>query len=266
MKKAEKIRKIYAIVLGVFIVAMGIALICVAADIYYSGKGTGVIYSREIVGARLKQLAIPLLFLLAAIIAGVIFPLYETKAARTNEEKLKKLVRRMPAGGESEEFAAAQKQYKKLKTIKIAVWCGALAVALAGTIVSLVYLLNTANFQGSDTMGQILRMLKNILPWLAVAFLLFSVASIVNGYLCKEQLKHLKTVIRLGRREIVLPKELEILDKVNKVASHDITLWAVRGAVFVVAVAFLIAGICNGGAHDVLVKAINICQECIGLG
>ena len=74
MTKSEKIRRIYAIVLGVFIVAMGIALICVAADIYYGGG-----YSREIVGDRLKKLAIPLLFLIAAIIAGAIFPIWEAK-------------------------------------------------------------------------------------------------------------------------------------------------------------------------------------------
>ncbi|MDE7164193.1 MAG: thioredoxin [Clostridiales bacterium] len=43
-------------------------------------------------------------------------------------------------------------------------------------------------------------------------------------------------------------------------------LWAVRGAVGVIAVVFIIVGIVNGGAHDVLVKAVNICQECIGLG
>jgi len=53
---------------------------------------------------------------------------------------------------------------------------------------------------------------------------------------------------------------------VKSVASHKITLWVVRGAVFAVAVAFIIAGIFNGGANDVLVKAINICSECIGIG
>ncbi len=39
-----------------------------------------------------------------------------------------------------------------------------------------------------------------------------------------------------------------------------------RIAVGVVAVAFIIAGVINGGAGSVLTKAINICTECIGLG
>lgn len=41
---------------------------------------------------------------------------------------------------------------------------------------------------------------------------------------------------------------------------------AVRMVLIVLAVALLALGIANGGMHDVLVKAVNICTECIGLG
>jgi hypothetical protein len=34
----------------------------------------------------------------------------------------------------------------------------------------------------------------------------------------------------------------------------------------VLAVAFILMGIANGGARDVLIKAVNICTECVGLG
>ena len=86
MEKSAKIRLIYSIFLGIFTVAVGIAIICVAADIYYSGKDTGVIYSRAIVGERLTALAIPLIFLIAAIILGAVFPLYKVKASRQPED------------------------------------------------------------------------------------------------------------------------------------------------------------------------------------
>ncbi len=39
-----------------------------------------------------------------------------------------------------------------------------------------------------------------------------------------------------------------------------------RAAVFVLAAVFIIAGVFNGSMEDVLIKAINICTECIGLG
>ena len=39
-----------------------------------------------------------------------------------------------------------------------------------------------------------------------------------------------------------------------------------RTALYAVALALIIAGVMNGGMRDVLIKAINICTECIGLG
>lgn len=264
MTKSEKIRRIYAIVLSVFIVAMGIALICVAADIYYSTGG----YSREIVGDRLQKLAIPLLFLIAAIIAGAIFPIWEAKGKNiwSSEETLNRLERRIPADGEGEEFAEAKKGYRKMKIVRISVWCSALAVALVGAIVTLVYLANAAHFEGDDFAGHMIGLVKVALPCTVVGFAVFIVASYLNLYFSKKQIAHIKTMIRCGSKDIAIPKELEIFDKVSKVASHDITLWVVRGIVFVLAVTFIGLGIWNGGAHDVLIKAINICTECIGLG
>ncbi len=41
---------------------------------------------------------------------------------------------------------------------------------------------------------------------------------------------------------------------------------SVRILLYVIAVIFVILGIFNHGMRDVLVKAINICTECIGLG
>ena len=262
MSKSEKIRRIYAIVLSVLIVATSIALICVAADIYYSGAG----YSSEIVANRLKMLAIPLMIVIAAIIAGALFPLYETKAKRTSEETLRKLQRRIPKEGEGEEFAAAKKAYRKMKITKIAVWSSGIAVALAGSIIVLVYLCIAEHFAGSDYSAHILNLVKVALPCAVIALGVFIAASYVNGYCAKQQVEHMKTMIRYGSKEVELPLELKVLDKVNKVATHDITLWVVRGVVFTLAVVFIILGILNGGARDVLIKAINICQECIGIG
>ena len=37
-------------------------------------------------------------------------------------------------------------------------------------------------------------------------------------------------------------------------------------ATIVLAVALIIAGICNGSARDVFGKAVKICTECVGLG
>ena len=49
-------------------------------------------------------------------------------------------------------------------------------------------------------------------------------------------------------------------------ASKEKKLLIVKIALLVVAVLFIIAGIANGSMEDVLIKAVNICTECVGLG
>ena len=41
---------------------------------------------------------------------------------------------------------------------------------------------------------------------------------------------------------------------------------AVRAAVAAAALILILLGILNGSARDVLIKAIHLCSECIGLG
>lgn len=43
-------------------------------------------------------------------------------------------------------------------------------------------------------------------------------------------------------------------------------LTALRLALFLAAAALILLGAQNGGAADVLAKAIRVCAECIGLG
>ena len=40
----------------------------------------------------------------------------------------------------------------------------------------------------------------------------------------------------------------------------------IRAVLLAAALLFILLGVMNGGLYDVLVKAINICTECIGLG
>lgn len=272
MEKSAKIRLIYSIFLGVFTVAVGLAIICVAADIYYTGKGTEVIYSRAIVGERLTALAIPLIFLIAAIILGAVFPLYKVKAARMSEDALKKLSARIPQSGEGDsvEFAAAQKAYKKAAIIRLVAWLVALSVALAGAIATLCYLVDTANFSGNSNetiTRDIFALVRNVLPWLCVAFAAIIGATVTSGIFASKQVAAAKTMIKEGDKQSVTQKaEPKFITAIKSIIAKPAFIWAVRGCVFVLAVTFIILGIVNGGAHDVLAKAINICQECIGLG
>lgn len=266
MEKSEKFRLIYSIFLGVFTVAVGIAIICVAADIYYSGKGADIIYSREIVGDRLLKLAIPIIFLIAAIIFGAIFPLYQVKAKRQPEDTLKKLRNKIPQSGEGQ-FSAARAAYKKATIVKLVAWLVALAVALTAAIVTLVYLVNTANFAGEEITEEIFAMVRNILPWLAASLGAAVAATVVCGVFANKQVAAAKTMIKTGDKSTCVQKqEPKFISFIKALVDKPAFVWAVRGALFVIAVVFIVLGIVNGGAKDVLIKAINICTECIGLG
>lgn len=266
MSKAEKIRLIYSIVVGVFAVALSIAVICVAADIYYSGRGSGVVFARDIVIARLKAVAIPFIVLVGLIACGAVFPLYEVKAKRKPEDAVKLLSAKKPTGGNGEEYTRAINQYNTLRDDRFNLWVGTLVILLICTAAVLCYLLNTANFLGEDITADIFRMVKNILPWIAFAFAVFILATVYNGLIASRQLTALKTVIKTGNGEAQIKYEPKAIATAKRILSSDTTLWVIRSLVFIAAVTFIIVGALNGGARDVLIKAINICTECIGLG
>ncbi len=266
LNKTEKIRYIYAAFLGVFVVAMGIALICEAADIYYSGQDAGVIFTREIVSERLTALAIPFIILIGFIIVGAIFPLMEVRAKFRPENAERLLSRRIPSGGSGEEYEKAAKNYKTLCLRRLILWLCTGAVLLGCTIAVLVYMLNAANFPAENITQEIFKMVQNVLPWIAVAFAALVTAAILGGINVKKRVNEIKLLIKHGNGEPAVPENNAVVAKAKRILSDDKTLWIVRGIVFVVAVTFIIVGIFNGGAHDVLVKAINICTECIGLG
>lgn len=266
MIKKEQIQQIYAIVIGVLVVAMGVAFICVAADIYYSNRDTGVAFPQETVVQRLRILAIPLGILIAAIAAGVIFPLYEIRAKFTSEHTARLLSIKLPSGGEGDEYEEAKARYNKLNKLRLILWLVVGAILLACVIATLCYMLNAANFLSDSITDDMLAMVKNVLPWIIVSFATLIVATILSGINAQKRVEAIKNLIKHGNGVAATPSELKFIATARKLINNNITLWVVRGIVFVISVTFIVLGIVNGGARDVLIKAINICTECIGLG
>ncbi len=60
------------------------------------------------------------------------------------------------------------------------------------------------------------------------------------------------------------PKRPELASK--PAPRKDFPVNVPRAILLAAALALIVAGVLNGGMYDVLVKAINICTECIGLG
>ena len=60
--------------------------------------------------------------------------------------------------------------------------------------------------------------------------------------------------------------EAQAAKKPEEAAAGKGRMYKIRLAVLVVSVICIIAGMVNGNMKDILIKAINICTECIGLG
>lgn len=270
MNKMEKIRQIYAIVTGILVFVTGVAFICVTADIYYSGKSGGDIYTVEKVVSRLRMLSVPFFVSVGVIAIGAIFPLYEAKVKNSLENIEILLQSKIPAESGGEEYDAAAANYKKLGNIRLGMWIGEGVILLGCVIAALCYMLNAANFPQIDVTSEIFNMFQHVFPWVAAAFVTLIAASAANGVIAKKRLRQIRTLIKFGvgsaAEEPAQTSLGKMLAATEKALSNNIALWVARGIVFVVGVTFVILGIVNGGANDVLVKAINICTECIGLG
>ncbi len=251
-------RKILKILLTVGILALCAALCFQAADIYrignapenFSAPGVRIqpVYSRQIAGDRLKAL-LPL-FWAAGILAaaGLIMEAAAGKrekdrALRSPEEVLRRMKGRISAlPGE------AQREERRRK----AAYLAAMAISAVCLVLSLWFLLDGRNFAGTDLEHTVGQLLLRVGPWATLALAAWSAAVVYGGRSAEREIALLKT----------LPREKEAPPA--KEPGRGRTY--LRLALYALGIVLVAAGVANGGLRDVLVKAINICTECIGLG
>ena len=225
-------------------------------DIYIAGNGSAnldenglyiqPVYRVDDVIARFNSLKIWAITYLALLItACAVIPetAGEGSAVTLDPDNrlrlMKKKLQDLPEAAQKEETLRKKIGYDTATVIFV---CAAL---------SLMFLLNRDNFTSWDlemVMGQ---MLLHVLPWVIFAF----AAVIVSSFLCRRSME----------REIVFLKGLSGTKTPDAVQMSPY-LTHVRIALYILAAVMIVHGIRNGGMQDVLIKAINICTECIGLG
>ena len=131
--------------------------------------------------------------------------------------------------------------------------CMAAAVAvLACAVPCLVYLLDREHFTSWDLEQVMGQMLLHVAPWIAAAFAVVFAASFACGRNVKREITALQGHVGKAKPEAPAPRRMPV--------------GALRAGLYAVAIVFIVLGVMNGGLQDVLVKAVNICTECIGLG
>lgn len=233
------------------------ALLCwQCLDIYLTGNSpenldeNGVhltqVYTAEDVGARLGSLAVPFAAYAALIVvtavAGVRVPADKERPALTPENRLRLMKKRV------ETLPAEAVQEEKLRRNT---WIATTAVLVFCAVMALVYLLNGENFSSWNLESVMGSMLLHVAPWvvlgLVAVYAAFRACDRSMAREC-EALKGQPTAAAKPAKGNAFPVE------------------ALRMDLYAAAIVFIVLGVMNGGLYDVLVKAIMICTECIGLG
>lgn len=258
----RRVWRLYAAVLGVLTLAVGALMIWQSVVIYQAGIApenisAGVyihpVYSQEIVAEHFAVIAVPVYIYLACIVLGLgMWLAHPAEAPRPRpfcgpEETLRKL---RPALADQPQAVAAMDKERRLRRIVRGIEGAVIAVCAA---ISADYLLREEHFSSWDLESVMADMMLAVVPWVVLAFAVACAASEICG--------------RSAAREIVQGKNAAVGKKpVDPPDRHSRCLPAVRIVLYAAAVALVVLGILNGGMRDVLIKAINICTECIGLG
>ena len=121
----------------------------------------------------------------------------------------------------------------------------------------LLYCLNRQHFPSGDLEGMIASLASAVFPWIAGGTLVLMLSGVWEE----------KSVLR----EIAAAKAQMKAEK--NAAAPGLTIQTacpgahtLRTVLLLASVIFILIGIFNGSLKDVLLKAINICTECVGLG
>lgn len=270
-KRARIVRLVYHILFSLLSLTVAVLFIYEVCDIYF-GSGGGKPFTRALVAERLGDIAVPFWLWVAMILIGIVlwevFPPQGKKKYRQDVVyALYRLRKKLPVKADESLQKEAAQVAKYEKILKI-VWCSVAVLCVIFAAAGLSYMLDFSHFSDAgNTTGDIKRAIIIICPYVICAFALCIGAAIYQWWSAKRELPYLRTLVSRGTRESVqLVGWRKTAASAVAAAESKTTLWAARGILLVVGVTFVILGSLNGGAGDVLTKAVNICTECIGLG
>lgn len=277
-KTCKTVRLCYGIALSLMTLITGALFIWQTLDIYLSGGNRP--FTAEIVSERLTRISPAFWIWVVMVVVGfVLWEVFTVPAKRAPLKDdcyaLRRLKKRVPQKvGES--GLASLKAVKRGELINLIVKLCAAALCLAGVAYGIAYLATSANFPKTDVNGEMLNMAAHLAPCVFAALLILCGVTLYLSISAKKQLPHVKQLIASAKADEKNGVEAvyvtgntavaEFYGRWKALSNHKYFILGVRIAIAVFAVTFIILGIVNGNMRAILIKAINICTECIGLG
>ena len=270
-KTKRRIHLVCGIVLSALLVLTGVLFITSCYRIYESGYQP---FTRASISAAFAKISVPVYITLAAVVGGVVLGVViptdkaRLRGVRSDAVNVSRLAGRVEYDALAPDMREGIDKERRLRRVLTLV--NIVLFVLEG-ILPLIYLLNPNNFPAVS--GEYnTEILHGMLVYTACLspLLAYEVAYvIVTDRSYRREAELLKEAIRLHGISTSEPKESsDAIGKIKaffKANERPITL-GVRIAFVGCGALFIVLGILNGGMADVLIKAINICTECIGLG
>ena len=264
-------------VLIAFLLASSAVRIFIDGSAYQAaGHPSEWIYTREKAAAALMPILPLFLLSFAMTVYSLVKEIKDEEADKSVQdvERARDLVCARVAQP-SEEMAKERALQKKLQ---LGGWIG-FAVCM---IPILLYITNGAHFALTDAEGldhSIVSMVAFVVPWTVIGLACLVVATVLQGRSIQREADAATALMK----EAAAAKAAEAASadasaaKAPAAAKAGAPLYntspetarrriLIRRVLLVAAVIFVVLGVQNGSMKDVLVKAIRICTECVGLG
>ena len=250
-------RKVYLFVMAALVIVLAVLLSAAAVRTWQEGSGRKAenpreaVYTPENTAEQLTRLW-PLLLAAAGLAAAG--PLMgvrggeNTRPASVTETERDLLAFRLGEPGEG-----IREERKKQRIIR---WARRAAFA-ACMVPVLIYCADRGHFPENDLEAMFAALVLHTAPWTAAGLLI-----LLGGVLLEE--KSMRREMAAARAQLKAGKGTRRAEAAGGTADRPIA--AVRIVLLLAAGAMILLGALNGSLKDVLLKAINICTECIGLG
>ncbi len=254
-KTLRTVHLVYGIALSLLLLVTAVLFVTSAVGIYQSGSRP---FSRESISAAFQSIAIPVYLSIAGIAGGALLSLFlplhsgKTTAMRDDLDTLRRLERRLGRHAESRE-----------PVIRIAIRVGAAVISVALGIYPALLFLDPSRFTLENVNGSVVNAVIPALVWAATVIVLATISSLLCTHSVRREIALCKAAIAEGGATAKGGAE----SAPSRLRKHKpALLFTVRIVLAALAVVLIVLGVLNGGAADVLGKAIRICTECIGLG
>lgn len=236
----DKMKRICGWITAALIGVMAILLIVSCVSIYSSGSRP---FTREVIAQYAGRIAVIGLLCLLAVTVGLFIPntADKTKAIRNQKALLARYCADLPA---------ARKEQKLRRNYRLA----AAVISAVLAVYPLLYLFDAVHFSVADVNGDVLHAaLVVLIPTAVVMVVVLLFQHLEQSSITREMESYKTNGIKPGKAP-------------EKKAADPQKRTVIRAALLVAGMILVIIGAANGGAADVLGKAIRICTECIGLG